>query len=174
MNNAFNQSSLSHENLIHVLSRCHDSIMRVYETQNIVDELFCVAVLAKDTEELVKLDAEKQKMKTQQDVVEWVKEGCEAISESLFEQFGECMGDANLSININMATQYLKSATEMLAKEEYTQVIIYLLRVEERLKSLQLSMRGNARSLFISGNYVKAICEYRCRMEGVSKLRITA
>ena len=117
----------------------------------------------------MKLDAEKQKMKTQQDVVDWVKEGCEAISESLFEQFGECMSDENLSLNINMATQYLKSAIEMLVKEEYTQVIIYLLKVEERLKSIQLSMIGNARSLFISGNFVKAISDYRCRLEGIAK-----
>ena len=59
-------SELSQENLAYVLLRCHRSLMRVYEYQNLIsDELLYVAKLAKTTEELVKLDIEKYKINNQ-------------------------------------------------------------------------------------------------------------
>lgn len=59
-------SELSQENLAYVLLRCHRSLMRAYEYQNLIsDELLYVAKLAKTTEELVKLDIEKHKINNQ-------------------------------------------------------------------------------------------------------------
>lgn len=61
-------SELSQENLAYVLLRCHRSLMRAYEYQNLIsDELLYVAKLAKTTEELVKLDIGKRKIKNNQE-----------------------------------------------------------------------------------------------------------
>ena len=61
-------SELTQENLIYVLNRCHRSLMRTYESQKSTsDELIYVAKLAKTTEELVKLDIEKQTIKNNQE-----------------------------------------------------------------------------------------------------------
>lgn len=60
-------SELSQENLAYVLLRCHRSLMRAYEYQNLIsDELLYVAKLAKTTEELVKIDMAKQKTNNNQ------------------------------------------------------------------------------------------------------------
>ena len=60
-------SELSQENLADVLLRCHRSLMRAYEYQNLIsDELLYVAKLAKTTEELVKIDMAKQKTNNNQ------------------------------------------------------------------------------------------------------------
>lgn len=61
-------SELSQENLAYVLLRCHRSLMRAYEHQNLIsDELLYVAKLAKTTEELVKLEIGKLKIKNNQE-----------------------------------------------------------------------------------------------------------
>ena len=61
-------SELSQENLAYVLLRCHRSLMRAYEYQNLIsDELLYVAKLAKTTEELVKIGIEKQTIKNNQE-----------------------------------------------------------------------------------------------------------
>ena len=66
MNDNHKPSDLSQENLAYVLLRCHRSLMRAYEYQKLFsDELLYVAKLAKTTEELVKLDMEKQKINNQ-------------------------------------------------------------------------------------------------------------
>ncbi len=66
MNDDHKPSELSQENLAYVLLRCHRSLMRAYEYQNLIsDELFYVAKLAKTTEELVKLEIEKHKINNQ-------------------------------------------------------------------------------------------------------------
>lgn len=66
MNDAPKPLELSQENLAYVLLRCHKSLMRAYESQKLFsDELLYVAKLAKTTEELVKLDMEKQKINNQ-------------------------------------------------------------------------------------------------------------
>ena len=68
MNDDYKPSGLSQENLAYVLLRCHRSLMRAYEYQNLIsDELLYVAKLAKTTEELVKLDIEQQKIKNNQE-----------------------------------------------------------------------------------------------------------
>ena len=68
MNDDYKPSELSQENLAYVLLRCHRSLMRAYEYQNLIsDELLYVAKLAKTTEELVNLDIEKQKIKNNQE-----------------------------------------------------------------------------------------------------------
>jgi len=68
MNDDHKPSELSQENLAYVLLRCHRSLMRAYEYQNLIsDELLYVAKLAKTTEELVKLDIEQQKIKNNQE-----------------------------------------------------------------------------------------------------------
>ena len=60
-------SELSQENLAYVLLRCHRSLMRAYEYQNLIsDELLYVAKLATTTEELVKIDMAKQKTNNNQ------------------------------------------------------------------------------------------------------------
>ncbi len=67
MNDALKPSELSQENLIYVLLRCHKSLMRAYEYQKLIsDELLYVAKLAKTTEELVRMDMEKQKINNNQ------------------------------------------------------------------------------------------------------------
>ena len=68
MSDDHKSSELSQENLAYVLLRCHRSLMRAYEYQNLIsDELLYVAKLAKTAEELVKLDIEKQKIKNNQE-----------------------------------------------------------------------------------------------------------
>lgn len=56
-------SKLSQEGLAYVLSRCHRSLMRAYEShKHLSEEFLFVASLAKETEVLVKQEIEKQKI----------------------------------------------------------------------------------------------------------------
>lgn len=66
MSDDFKPSELNPDNLVYVLNRCHRSLMRAYESQRLIcEEFLFVAKLAKTTEELVKLDLEKQKINNQ-------------------------------------------------------------------------------------------------------------